>query len=96
MLNNLQILLKLKKVTVRQIAHASGVGYHSLQKVVKGVRQTPSIRQTVASYFNVTPDAFWGPKSHAVIKYLMEQEIEHQASGRRDELRNLYLRNKAA
>jgi len=96
MLNDLQKLLRLKKITLRQIAHVSGVGYHSLQKVVKGVRKTPSVRRAIASYLNVTPEALWGPKSHTVIYYLMEKEIEHQACDKREELKNGYLRNRAA
>lgn len=94
-MNDLYRLIELKKTTIRQIARTTGVEYHSLQKVVKGIRKTPSMRRTIASFFNVTPEALWGPKSNKVIKYLMEQEIEHQASSRREELKNRYLRDKA-
>jgi len=99
-MNDLQRLIKLKGPSIRQIATPLGVGYHSLQKTIKGVRKTPAMRQAIASYFNVSPDALWGPKSHAVIRYLIEKEIEHQVKRRakltREELTKQYLGNSKA
>jgi lambda repressor-like predicted transcriptional regulator len=95
-MNDLYRLIELKNTTIRQIARDIGVEYHSLQKVFKGIRKTPAMRQAIAAFFHVTPEALWGPKSNKVITYLMEQEIEHQASSRREELKNRYLRDKAA
>lgn len=90
-MNDIQKLLKLKGVSIRDLAALKKVGYHSLQKYIKGHRKTPSIRKVLASYLNIQPDALVGTKSRFIIRFLIEKEIEIRTQTINEELKKKYL-----
>lgn len=90
-MNSLQRLIKLGGSSIRRIAKEEGVGYHSLQKTIKGVRRTETMQDVIASRYRVNRKALFGAKAEETIRYLMEREINRQAESRRDELKRRYL-----
>lgn len=89
-MNDLQKYLELKGITVRELARAIGRGYHSTQKVVKGVRSTESTQAAIANNFGVSHENLWGKRRSQTIKGLVKDEIVRQESERTAELERLY------
>ena len=90
-MNDLQKLLKIKGVTIRQISRATGAGYHSLQKTTKNLRQSKRMQKVLASYLGVDPALLFGPRRVRIVHTMMEREIEKRSVELRDELRARYL-----
>jgi len=95
-MNDLQLLLQLKGITIRQLSRVAGVNYHSLQKTIKGIRNTKAMQEYIASFCGASRDSLFGPRREKIIRLLMEMEIEKQAEACREELRKVYLNKKAA
>ena len=93
-MNDLQKLLKLRKITVVQIAKASGEDYHSLQKTIKGIRQTPHIQETVAKHLGLRVWRTFGQQAILTIRGLIAQEIAKREQGYGDHLKLLFLDDK--
>jgi len=92
-MNPVQKLIKLRGVPIFHIAKELGVNYHSLQKVTTGARDTPKIREALASYFNGDAVEMFGPGAEEHIRHLMEVEILRQAESLRRELREKFIIN---
>ena len=95
-MNNLQALIKLRGIPVTHIAREQHVGYHSLQKTVKGSQVTIPMLQALALHLGLSAHALLGPNAGTIITHLIEKEIEKHAEERRQELKNLYLKKEAA
>jgi hypothetical protein len=52
-MNELQKLIKIRGMNIRQLAKELRLGYHSLQKTVKGKRNTKRVLEALAAYFQV-------------------------------------------
>jgi len=95
-MTKLQALVKLRGIPVIRIAREQRVGYHSLQKTVKGVRKSRPMLQALARHLGLSAHALLGPNADTIITHLIEIEIERHAEERRRELKKLYLSKEAA
>lgn len=95
-MNDLQKYLDLRGITAAQIAKETGLGYHSVQKNVRGVRKNAAVREAIAVYLGLEYSDLWGPSSPRVLSKLIRREIERRAEGERARLRSLYLRRNDA
>lgn len=101
-MNNLQKLIKLRGLTVTELAERIGHGYHMTQKVIKGVKYKrrdgstatycqPEIQQAVAAQLGLTREQVWGPKSHLVLRRLIKKEIMDQARRQAQNMKKQFL-----
>ena len=103
-MNDLQKLIKLRGMTIREVAELIGHGYHMTQKVIKGTRYKRSdgsfgvytstaIEEAVAGLLGLTPGQVWGDGAKVILRKLIQQEIKTTARQRESELRAQYLNN---
>lgn len=92
----LQALIKLRGVPVNAIARERRVGYHALQKTVKGVQRSRPMLRVIASHLGLSAHALLGPNADTILTHLIEKEIERHAEECRQELRMRYLGRKEA
>lgn len=101
-MNELQKLIKLRGMTVRQLSSRIGHGYHSTQKVVKGARYrlksgtagiytSPAVRRAVAEHLGLLPEQVWGTGSARFLRRLIRQEIRKKTDRHERSLVNQYL-----
>lgn len=90
-MNTLQRYLDLFGLNATQIAEATGLGYHSVQKNIKGVRANPSVRKAIASYLGLPCQQVWGDDSFRVLGGLILDEIINQTEKERKRLLARYL-----
>ena len=107
-MNDIQKLIKIRGLTVLDISRKIGHGYHSTQKVIKGVQfkrkdgslgtySKPEVQLAVAAQLGLTLDQAWGPKSRVVLRRLIRKEIKYQskrqAKEREQDLQQQFLNN---
>jgi len=100
-MNNLQKLIRLRGLTVKEVAAKIGFGYHNVQKIIKQatrptkdggvVRSNHDIESAVAKLLGLTHEQCWGSDSEAVLKRLIRHEIAAKASETANQLRQIYL-----
>ncbi|MBU1564258.1 MAG: hypothetical protein KJ630_01355 [Proteobacteria bacterium] len=101
-MNNLQKLIRLRGLTITDIANRIGYGYHSTQKVIKGatypladgskvLRTNRKIEEAVARLLGLSRDEAWGSAAHTVLPRLIRSEIEKKADQRKQDLRRQWL-----
>ena len=95
-MNKLHALFKLRGIPITQIAREQHVGYHSLQKTVKGTRKTTPMLLALARYLGLSEHALLGQNSDTIITHLIEKEIETHTKKRHQELRRIYLGHRKA
>jgi hypothetical protein len=95
-MTKLQALIKLRGVPVNVIAREERVGYHALQKTVKGVQKTRPMLRVIARHLGLSAHALLGRNADTIITHLIEGEIEKHAEELRRELRRLYLESEEA
>jgi|SRR6185369_6478736 len=66
-MNYLQRYIKIRGLSCQAIADSTGIGFHSIQKNVKGVRRNQAIREAIAKYLGLDPVKTWG---HGSVVYL--------------------------
>lgn len=89
-MNNQQKYLALRGIDCADIATATGLNYHTVQKVIKGHRATPHARAAIAKYLDLDVAQFWGDA--ATLRLLIAQEIDRKAASERTRLRARFLR----
>lgn len=78
-MNDLQKLFKLRGLSMQALAEAVGLGEHSVQKTVKGIRKPQHVRSAVAGYLGLEVDQAFGPGASLYLKRLIKEEIAQQA-----------------
>lgn len=89
-MNYLQQLIKLRKLDCRDIATASGLGYHSIQKTVNGERRSVKIREAIATYLQIDSSKAFGRGSAMYLRHQLALEANKQAEIHRQELLKKY------
>lgn len=59
-MNYLQQLIELRGMTVQDLATAIGLGYHCVQKTVKGHKHGVQTRNAIAAHLGLDPVKAWG------------------------------------
>lgn len=59
-MNYLQRYIEVRGITCQDIATATGYGYHSIQKTVKGVRRPVKICAAITKYLCLDNEKTWG------------------------------------
>ena len=102
----LQKYIRLRGFTTAELADQTGMGYHSVQKVLimspystRGglqFRRSPEVRAAIAAALCLPYDHAWGPSAARHLRRYIQKEIVRQAERaaveRRTELEKLYLR----
>lgn len=89
-MNNQQKYLALRDIDCATIATALELGYHTVQKVIKGHRNTLHVREAIAGYLDVEVGVLWGDA--ATLRQLLAHEIDRKAASERTRLRARFLR----
>ncbi|MDD5044828.1 MAG: hypothetical protein PHG51_04705 [Candidatus Omnitrophica bacterium] len=84
-MNLLKKYIKLKGITAVQISEATGLGYHCVDKTLKGLRKGHVPRTKIASYLDIPYEQVWGSRSSKYIFKLIEKEIQHSADSAREQ-----------
>jgi hypothetical protein len=90
-MNDLQKYLCLVGLTAGQIAEATGLGYHSVQKNIRGVRVNPDVREAISRYLGLSCQQLWAENPPIPLRRLIRQEINRKAEGERKRLQRRYL-----
>jgi hypothetical protein len=97
-LNNLQKLIRLRGLTIKEVADQIGSGYHNVQKIIKRstrINARPftntEIETAVAGLFGLTHEQCWGPQSDMILRRLIKKEITAQANRAASQLRQQFL-----
>jgi len=91
-MNYLQQLIDLRGLTCQDIANATGYGYHSVQKNVKGVRCNLPIREAIAKHLHVDASRIWGRGSVLYLRKLVAVEANRVAQERAEAARDNFLK----
>lgn len=94
-MNNIQKLIKLRGETIFTVAEKTGLNYHSIQKVITGVRDSAHIKEKVAQHLGLSFGHVWGDRSDRFLAKYIQTEINRRAEAERERLRAKYL-SKAA
>ena len=89
-MNNQQKYLALRDISCAEIATATSLNYHVVQKVIKGHRRPAHVRAAIAAFLGIDVALFWG--TDADIRLLIAQEIDRKAASERTRLRARFLR----
>ncbi|MBT0664734.1 hypothetical protein KI809_10525 [Geobacter pelophilus] len=89
-MNDIQRYLGLRNITCQQIANATGIGYHSIQKTVKGLRRCVRIRAAIAEYLDLDHTKLWGRGSVLYLRAQIAIEAGRQAEKKRQEIIKKY------
>jgi len=100
--------MKLRGIDAIEIARATGIGYHQIQKAVKGVamirlrngkqakRPLPKhVGEAIAAHLGLTYAETFGRQSDLVLRRLILREIAKQAKQVKKDLDALYLTDNA-
>jgi hypothetical protein len=90
-MNDLQLLFRMRGMSMRQLAAAIGEGYHQTQKTIKGVRRQRSIQAAVSAHLGLTVDECFGTRSSLHLKPLIDREINKKHEEYAEKLRAQYL-----
>jgi hypothetical protein len=97
-LNNLQKLIRLRGLTIKEVADQIGSGYHNVQKIIKRstrINARPftntEIETAVAGLFGLTHEQCWGQQSDMILRRLIKKEITAQANKAANQLRQQFL-----
>lgn len=75
-MNDLQRLLKARKISMQKLGDQLGIGMHMVQKVVKGTRVTPHIQRAIAEYLGFSVEQCFGPESSGFLRPFVDLEIK--------------------
>jgi Ner family transcriptional regulator len=98
--NALQNLFELRGESMAKLAAAVGIGQHSVQKVVKGVRSSFHVQQAIADYLcreydqELTADDLFGEHKQKTLRRLLEIAIDRKSEAQRDRLISHYIKSK--
>jgi len=95
-MNDLQKLLRLKNVSVLQLSEEIGIGYHTVQKTVKGLphRKNRIVQTAVAEWLGLTVDQVFGPHAQRTLARHLELAIKDRAQRVSERLIGKYLPQK--
>lgn len=79
-MNDLQRLFKARQISMRDLADQIDQDMHSVQKTVKGTRQTPHIQKAVAGFLGLAVDECFGSRSAFPLRQLVAIEIKKRRS----------------
>jgi hypothetical protein len=91
-MNYLKQLIDLRDLTCQDIATATGFGYHSIQKNIKGARRNTSIRNAIAGFLDLDPARTWGKGSVIYLRRLVAIEANQVAQEKAEVTRTEFLK----
>ena len=103
-MNELQKLIKLRGMTIGEVAEQIGHGYHFTQKVIKRasrplkkggayIYSNRAIETAVAELLGLSHDEAWGTGSASVLRRLIKAEIKKQARANERKMEEEWLHN---
>ncbi len=91
-MNYLQQLIELRGMTVQDLATAIHLGYHCVQKTVKGHKRGVATRATIATHLGLDPVKTWGRGSVLYLRRLVAVEANRVAQVKADAARDNFLK----
>lgn len=90
-MNDLQRLYKARGISMIALGETLRINWHAVQKVVKGRRVTPYIREAIASSLGLTVEQCFGPRSGRYLRPLIECEINRKRAEYEGKLKAKFL-----
>ncbi len=94
-MNYLQQLIELRGMTVQDLATAIQLGYHCVQKTVKGHKRGVQTRAAIAGYLGLDPVKVWGRGSVLYLRRLVAVEANKVAQQKAETTRTEFLKKYA-
>lgn len=91
-MNQLQRYIALRGISCQTIATGTGIGYHSVQKHVKGVRCNVRIREAIATFLGIEASLAWGRGSVLYLRKLIAAEANRVADEKAKTVREEFLK----
>lgn len=91
-MNYLQRYIEVRGISCQDIATATGCGYHSIQKTVKGLRRGLPIRQAIAKHLGLDPVKTWGHGSIVYLRKMVALATNQAAEEKAQEARRKFLK----
>lgn len=91
-MNYLKQLIELRGLTAQDIATATGFGYHSVQKNIKGVRRNLAIRTAIAECLELDPAKTWGRGAALYLRRLVAVEANRVAKEKAEVTRTEFIK----
>lgn len=91
-LNDIQRLIKLRGLDAKKIASAIGLGYHLVQKTIKGLRTGENARFLIADHLGLTRAEAFGPDSAEHLQRLIIVEIGKHSETQVDAMKKTWLK----
>ena len=91
-MNYLQQLIELRGMTVQDLATAIGLGYHCVQKTVKGHKHGVVTRNAIAAYLGLDPVKAWGRGYAIYLRRMVAIEANLVADKRAEATRTEFLK----
>ncbi|MFZ2948802.1 MAG: hypothetical protein WA003_04895 [Desulfuromonadaceae bacterium] len=90
-MNYLQQLIELRDMTVQDLANAIHLGYHCVQKTVKGHKRGVQTRAAIAGHLGLDPVKVWGRGSALYLRRLVAIEANKVAQQKAEITRKKFI-----
>lgn len=94
-MNYLQQLLELRGMTIQDLATAISLGYHCVQKTVKGHKRGIKTRAAIANHLGIDPERTWGRGAVLYLRRLVAIEANKVAQQKAEKTRIEFLKKYA-
>lgn len=88
----LQLYLNVRGIRFQTIATATGIGYHTIQKTIRGLRGGAEAKAAIAQYLGLDPRKTWSRNNGRYLKPLIELEANRQVQAKIEARRQRLLR----
>jgi len=90
-MNYLQRYIEVLGISCQDIATATGYGYHSIQKTVKGHRRSVPIRAAITQHLGLDNEKTWGRGSVVYLRRMVAVAANRMADEKADAARSKFL-----
>jgi hypothetical protein len=90
-MNYLQRYIDVRGINCQDIATATGFGYHSIQKNVKGIRRNHNIRTAIAEYLGLDPEKTWSRGAVVYLRKMVAVAVNQMADEKAQKARREFL-----
>ncbi len=91
-MNYLQQLIQLRSMTMQDLATAINLGYHCVQKTVKGQKRGVATRAAIAKHLGIDASRTWGRGSVLYLRKLVAIEANRVAAEKAEKARADFLK----
>ena len=89
--NYLQEYIELRGLSIQGLADAIGLGYHCVQKTVKGHKRGVNTRAAITEYLGLDNDKTWGRGAVVYLRHKVALEAKRVADEKASQARVAFL-----